>query len=129
MVKTYIGTGRRKTSVAQVRLVQGSGKININSKPINEYFPLAFQREQVIEPLKVTKLDNNFDVNIKVHGGGLTGQIDSCQLGIARALIQYDEELRSSLRGKDLLTRDPRMVERKKYGLKKARKSFQFSKR
>ena len=129
MVKTFIGTGRRKTSVAQVRLVQGSGKININSKPINEYFPLAFQREQVIEPLKVAKLDNNFDVSIKVHGGGLTGQIDSCQLGIARALIQYDEELRPSLRGKDLLTRDPRMVERKKYGLKKARKSFQFSKR
>ncbi len=129
MIKTFIGTGRRKTSVAQVRLVQGSGKININSKPFNEYFPLAFQREQVIEPLKVAKLDNNFDVNIKVHGGGLTGQIDSCQLGIARALIQYDEELRPSLRGKDLLTRDPRMVERKKYGLKKARKSFQFSKR
>ncbi len=129
MIKTFIGTGRRKTSVAQVRLVQGSGKININSKPFNEYFPLGFQREQVIEPLKVAKLDNNFDVNIKVHGGGLTGQIDSCQLGIARALIQYDEELRPSLRGKDLLTRDPRMVERKKYGLKKARKSFQFSKR
>jgi small subunit ribosomal protein S9 len=129
MVKTYIGTGRRKTSVAQVRLVQGAGKITINSKSINEYFPLAFQREAVIQPLKVVKMDNNFDVNIKVHGGGLTGQIDSCQLGIARALIQYDEELRPTLRGKDLLTRDPRMVERKKYGLKKARKSFQFSKR
>lgn len=129
MVKTFIGTGRRKTSVAQVRLVQGTGKININSKAFNEYFPLAFQREQVLEPLKVSKMENNFDVNIKVHGGGLTGQIDSCQLGIARALIQYDEELRTPLRGKDLLTRDPRMVERKKYGLKKARKSFQFSKR
>lgn len=128
-MKNYIGTGRRKTSVAQVRLVQGSGKAIINNKNISEYFPISFQKELVLQPLKVAKLDNNFDIFIKVHGGGMTGQVDACQLGIARALIQYNEELRSALRSKDLLTRDPRMVERKKYGLKKARKSFQFSKR
>jgi small subunit ribosomal protein S9 len=128
-MKNYIGTGRRKTSVAQVRLVQGSGKAIINNKNISEYFPISFQKELVLQPLKVAKLDNNFDIFIKVNGGGTTGQVDACQLGIARALIQYNEELRGALRSKDLLTRDPRMVERKKYGLKKARKSFQFSKR
>jgi len=128
-MKNYIGTGRRKTSVAQVRLVQGSGKAIINNKNISEYFPISFQKELVLQPLKVAKLDNNFDIFIKVNGGGSTGQVDACQLGIARALIQYNEELRGALRSKDLLTRDPRMVERKKYGLKKARKSFQFSKR
>jgi len=128
-MKNYIGTGRRKTSVAQVRLVQGSGKAIINNKNISEYFPISIQKELVLQPLKVAKLDNNFDIFIKVNGGGTTGQVDACQLGIARALIQYNEELRGALRSKDLLTRDPRMVERKKYGLKKARKSFQFSKR
>lgn len=128
-MKSYNGTGRRKTSVAQIRLIQGSGKTIINNKNIAEFFPIPYQREMVLQPLKVAKLDKNFDVFIKVHGGGVTGQVDACQLGIARALIQYDEELRSPLRAKDLLTRDPRMVERKKYGLKKARKSFQFSKR
>jgi small subunit ribosomal protein S9 len=128
-MKNFIGTGRRKTSVAQVRLVQGSGKAIINNKNISEYFPISFQKELVLQPLKVAKLDNNFDIFIKVNGGGTTGQVDACQLGIARALIQYNEELRGALRSKDLLTRDPRMVERKKYGLKKARKSFQFSKR
>jgi small subunit ribosomal protein S9 len=128
-MKNFIGTGRRKTSVAQVRLVQGSGKAIINNKNISEYFPISFQKELVLQPLKVAKLDNNFDIFIKVNGGGTTGQVDACQLGIARALIQYNGELRGALRSKDLLTRDPRMVERKKYGLKKARKSFQFSKR
>lgn len=128
-MKSFNGTGRRKTSVAQVRMVQGSGKTIINNKNISEYFPIPFQKELVLQPIKVSKLDNNFDIFIKVDGGGITGQVDACQLGIARALIQYNEELRSGLRAKDLLTRDPRMVERKKYGLKKARKSFQFSKR
>ena len=128
-MKNFIGTGRRKTSVAQVRLVQGSGKAIINNKNISEYFPISFQKELVLQPLKVAKLDNNFDIFIKVNGGGTTGQVDACQLGIARALIQYNEELRGALRSKDLLTRDPRMVERKKFGQKKARKKFQFSKR
>ncbi len=128
-MKSFNGTGRRKTSVAQVRMVQGSGITVINNKNISEYFPIPFQKELVLQPIKVSKLDNNFDIFIKVDGGGITGQVDACQLGIARALIQYNEELRSGLRAKDLLTRDPRMVERKKYGLKKARKSFQFSKR
>lgn len=128
-MKSFNGTGRRKTSVAQVRMVQGSGKTIINNKNISEYFPIPFQKELVLQPIKVSKLDNSFDIFIKVDGGGITGQVDACQLGIARALIQYNEELRSGLRAKDLLTRDPRMVERKKYGLKKARKSFQFSKR
>lgn len=128
-MKSFNGTGRRKTSVAQVRMVQGSGKTIINNKNISDYFPIPFQKELVLQPIKVSKLDNSFDIFIKVDGGGITGQVDACQLGIARALIQYNEELRSGLRAKDLLTRDPRMVERKKYGLKKARKSFQFSKR
>lgn len=128
-MKSFNGTGRRKTSVAQVRMVRGSGKTIINNKNISDYFPIPFQKELVLQPIKVSKLDNSFDIFIKVDGGGITGQVDACQLGIARALIQYNEELRSGLRAKDLLTRDPRMVERKKYGLKKARKSFQFSKR
>lgn len=128
-MKSFNGTGRRKTSVAQVRLIQGSGKTIINNKNVSDYFPIPFQKELVLQPLKVVKMENNFDVFIKVDGGGITGQVDACQLGVARALIEYNEELRSALRAKDLLTRDPRMVERKKYGLKKARKSFQFSKR
>lgn len=128
-MKQYSGTGRRKTSVAQVRMLPGTGKIIVNKKPIMDFFLVDALVLKTYKPLKVTNNENNFDIFVKVHGGGVNGQADAVQLGIARALVQYDEELKPSLREADLLTRDPRMVERKKYGLKKARKSFQFSKR
>ena len=129
MIKQYQGTGRRKTSVASARLVPGKGEVIINKKKIQDYFPVESYRANALMALKVTDNENTFDIFVKVTGGGTTGQVDSVQLAIARALVEYDEELKPSLRSADLLTRDPRMVERKKYGLKKARKSFQFSKR
>jgi len=128
-MKQYSGTGRRKTSVAQVRMLPGTGKIVVNKKPIMDFFLVDALVMKAFKPLKVTNNENNFDIFVKVHGGGVNGQADAVQLGIARSLVQYDEELKPSLREADLLTRDPRMVERKKYGFKKARKSFQFSKR
>jgi len=130
MIKQYQATGRRKTSVASVRMVAGgSGKIIINKKEFASYFPIEFHQHEAKKPLTVTGNENTFDIFVKVLGGGLTGQVDSVKLGIARALVLFDEELKPSLRSAELLTRDPRMVERKKYGFKKARKSFQFSKR
>lgn len=129
MVKQYQGTGRRKTSVASVRLVPGKGEVTINKKTFEHYFPIESQRTEVMKPLKVASQMGNFDIFVNVHGGGVSGQVDATQLGIARALVKFDEKLKPQLRSEDLLTRDPRMVERKKYGLKKARKSFQFSKR
>ncbi len=130
MIKQYQGTGRRKTSVASVRMLAGgSGKIIINKKEISSYFPIDFHRHEIMKPLVTTSNEDTFDIFVKVLGGGLTGQVDAIQLGIARALVLFDEELKPALRAADLLTRDPRMVERKKYGFKKARKSFQFSKR
>jgi small subunit ribosomal protein S9 len=130
MIKQYQATGRRKTSVASVRMVAGgSGKITVNKKEFTSYFPIEFHQLEATKPLTVTGNENTFDIFVKVLGGGLTGQVDAVKLGIARALVLFDEELKPSLRSADLLTRDPRMVERKKYGFKKARKSFQFSKR
>src|SRR5574344_1532078 len=128
-MKANSATGRRKTSVAQVRLVPGNGKVVINKRAFEEYFPIDINRLLVIKPLDVTENAGKFDVIATVKGGGLTGQTGAIQLGIARALVQYDETLRAALREAKLLTRDPRMVERKKYGQKKARKRFQFSKR
>ena len=123
-------TGRRKCAVAQVRLLSsGNGKITVNRRAIEDYFPVEVWREHAIRPLYVAEMKNNFDVNIKVCGGGKSGQTGAVSLGIARALCEFDETLRSKLRAEELLTRDPRMVERKKYGRKKARKRFQFSKR
>lgn len=123
-------TGRRKCSVAQVRLVSpGNGKITVNQRAFEEYFPVEVWRVHAVRPLEVAGMANNFDVNIKVNGGGKSGQTGAVSLGIARALCEYEESLRTKLRAEDLLTRDPRMVERKKYGRKKARKRFQFSKR
>lgn len=129
MIKQYQGTGRRKTSVASVRLIPGKGEIKVNKKDFEHYFPIESHRTEVLRPLKITNQVGNFDIFVNVNGGGVTGQVDATQLGIARALIQFDEELKPQLKADDLLTRDPRMVERKKYGFKKARKSFQFSKR
>jgi small subunit ribosomal protein S9 len=129
-MKVFSATGRRKTSVAQIRLISpGSGKITVNQRTFEEYFPIAINRQEEVKPLALTNHEGQFDVRVTVRGGGKSGQTGAVQLGIARALLEYDEELRSQLRHGDLLTRDPRMVERKKYGQKKARKRFQFSKR
>jgi small subunit ribosomal protein S9 len=121
--------GRRKTAVARVMLVPGSGKIVINSKPLEKYFPLETLRADVVKPLDVTQSAGRYDVRVNVDGGGSTGQAGAIRLSIARALVAISEDHRSPLRAAGLLTRDPRMVERKKYGQKKARKRFQFSKR
>lgn len=128
-MKAYIATGRRKTAVAQIRLLPGTGKISINKRSADDYFPVEVWRNNAFRPLELTQMDGKFDVFVNVRGGGKSGQTGAIQLGIARALVEYDENLRTKLRGADMMTRDPRMVERKKYGRKKARKRFQFSKR
>ncbi|ROL56106.1 30S ribosomal protein S9 [Bacteroidetes/Chlorobi group bacterium Naka2016] len=128
-MKEAIATGRRKTSVAQVRLYPGTGKITVNDRPFEEYFPIEFHRIQIIKPLEVTNTLGKFDIVVKTNGGGISGQAGAVQLGIARALVEYEESFKPTLKEFGLLTRDPRMVERKKYGQKKARKRFQFSKR
>lgn len=125
----YSAVGRRKTSVARVYLRPGNGDVVVNKRKLDEYFPVEWRRMQILLPFDVTETKGQFDVVVNAKGGGLTGQAEAIQLGIARALIDYDENLRSQLRGAEMLTRDPRMVERKKYGQPKARKRFQFSKR
>jgi len=124
-----LATGKRKTSVARVHLKDGSGKIVINGKDLSDYFPRVLYRQQIIAPLEAVGELKKFDIKAKVEGGGLTGQAGAVSLGVARALVLYDEEYRALLRDKKLLTRDPRMVERKKYGLRKARRAPQYSKR
>ncbi|GMO32690.1 MAG: 30S ribosomal protein S9 [Termitinemataceae bacterium] len=124
-----IGTGRRKTSVARVYIRDGSGKITVNGKAINEYFVQSEHVNIVYQPLKVVSGENKFDIVINVYGGGINGQAGACRHGIARALRQVDEANGVSLRANGYLTRDPRMVERKKYGQAGARRRFQFSKR
>jgi small subunit ribosomal protein S9 len=128
-IEQFIGTGRRKTSVARVRLVPGNGKITINKRDIEEYFNYETLRVVVREPLTITETLEKFDVLVNIEGGGFTGQAGAIRHGIARALIESDPELRPILKKAGYLTRDSRMKERKKYGLKKARKSPQFSKR
>ena len=125
----FYGTGRRKTSVARVRLVPGTGKILINERQVDEYFGKKTLEMLVQSPLKITNAQGKFDVLARVHGGGTTGQAGAVRLGIARALIQADGEYRPVLKKAGFLVRDPRMKERRKYGLKKARKAPQFSKR
>ena len=125
----YYGTGRRKTSTARVFLKNGSGAITINNRPIENYFGREVARMIVRQPLELTDTVEKFDANISVAGGGSFGQAGAIRHGIARALLQYDEELRSSLRKAGYLTRDARAVERKKVGLHKARKRPQYSKR
>jgi small subunit ribosomal protein S9 len=123
------GTGRRKTAVARVRIRPGTGKILINKRPVEDYFRKEREREAVLAPLDAAKLTTHFDVWANVNGGGPTGQADAVKLGLARALVKAMPEVVGALREKGLLTRDPRMRERKKYGQKGARKRFQFSKR
>ena len=130
MAKTqYYGTGRRKSSVARVYLIPGSGKITINKRDIDDYFGLETLKVIVKQPLEATESAGKFDVEVNVKGGGYTGQAGAIRHGIARALCVADEELRPTLKKNGFLTRDPRMKERKKYGLKAARRAPQFSKR
>lgn len=124
-----IAIGRRKTSVARVVLTQGSGKIMINRRGFDTFFPLETLRTDIVKPFEVTQTMGKYDVRVSVEGGGSSGQAGAIRLGIARALVALDDDMRSPLRTAGLLTRDSRMVERKKYGQKKARKRFQFSKR
>ncbi len=121
--------GRRKTAVARIYLKDGSGKITVNKKDLNEYFTTATLQYKVNQPLTLTSNDDKYDVNVNVYGGGITGQAEAVRLAISRAVCELDEENRTILKPEGLLTRDPRMVERKKFGQKKARKKFQFSKR
>jgi len=129
MANQYYGTGRRKSSTARVFLKAGSGKITINKRNIDEYFGRETACMVVRQPLELVNATEKFDINITVKGGGNTGQSGAIRLGITRALMQYDETLRSELRGAGFVTRDARIVERKKVGLHKARKRPQFSKR
>ena len=125
----YMGTGRRKKSIARVRLVPGSGKVVINNREIENYFCLETLRMIVNQPLVLTGTKDRFDVLVNVHGGGFTGQAGAIRHGITRALVKADENLKPELKKAGFVTRDPRMKERKKYGLKKARRAPQFSKR
>jgi len=125
----FLGTGRRKTSVARVRIRPGSGTILINNRPLDDYFVGEQDRRKVLAPLVKSGKQSSVDVSIRVHGGGFTGQSGACMLGIARALIKFDGETFDPLRQNHLLTRDGRMKERKHYGLRGARRGTQFSKR
>lgn len=123
------GTGRRKTSSARVYLRQGKGEIKVNGKDIKEFFPIEQQVTMIRKPLVVTDADEKYDILINVKGGGITGQAGACRHGISRALVDLDETNRPTLKANGFLTRDSRMVERKKYGQRGARRKFQFSKR
>ena len=124
-----LGTGRRKSSVARVRVRPGSGKVVINKRELDDYFRNDQDRTAVLAPLRLTGQEATVDVVIRVHGGGLTGQSGACKMGLSRALVSYDTELFGALRDNGFLTRDSRMKERKKYGLRGARRGTQFSKR
>ena len=126
----FIAVGRRKNAIARVYLRPGgSGKVIVNKRELNEYFPTTWRQNAVTSPFGVTETSGQFDVVINASGGGMTGQAEACRLGISRALVKFNEELKKPLRDAGFMTRDPRMVERKKYGQPKARKRFQFSKR
>ena len=129
MEKQRTGVGRRKEAVTRIFLTKGDGKITVNDKDYKVYFPLVYLQNQVERPLKTTDVLNKFDVKINASGGGLKGQAEAAMLGISRALVDINPDFRPSLKAAGLLKRDPRSVERKKFGHKKARRSFQFSKR
>lgn len=129
MSEQYLGTGRRKSSVARVVLTQGTGEFVINGRNFEEYIPSAATRLDVSQPLTISKTQGKFNISVNVFGGGITGQAGAIRLGITRALLEVDPELRKILKPAGLITRDPRSKERKKYGLKKARRAPQFSKR
>jgi len=121
--------GKRKTAVARIYLSEGKGEVTVNKRPLEEYFTTGTLQYKVNQPFELTETAGKYNVNVNVHGGGITGQAEAIRLAISRALCEIDEENRSALKPEGLLTRDPRMVERKKFGQKKARKKFQFSKR
>ena len=121
--------GRRKTAVARVYVAQGSGNITVNKKDVSDYFSTGTFQYKVRQPLNMTGNNESFDIKVNVYGGGITGQAEAIRLAISRAMVELDAENRLTLKPEGLLTRDPRMVERKKFGQKKARKKFQFSKR
>ena len=134
--RVYIGTGRRKSSVAQVKMVPGKGKITVNGRDVREFFPYETNVMDLMQPLVATSNENTFDIEVKVNGGGFTGQTGAIRLGITRALLEYDSanvdsenSYRKTLKAAGFITRDARVKERKKYGLKKARRAPQFSKR
>jgi small subunit ribosomal protein S9 len=129
MIKETIGVGRRKTAVSSVRMRKGNGIVDVNGRTLNEYFPLQIQRDTVLSPLKKFADPEKVDLIIRIKGGGIEAQAIAARLGISRALVQENEELRSELKNLGFLTRDPRKRERKKYGRAGARKRFQFSKR
>ena len=129
MEKQKNGVGRRKEAVTRIFISKGEGKITVNDKDYKTYFPLVYLQNQVERPLKTADVFNKFDVKINAAGGGLKGQAEAAMLGIARALVEVNPDLRPTLKAAGLLKRDPRSVERKKFGKKKARRSFQFSKR
>jgi len=128
-INDVLGTGRRKTAVARVRIRPGQGNITVNERPLDEFFYNVKQRSALLAPLEHTGVRDQVDVSIRVDGGGINGQADACKLGIARALRKYRDDLCDVLRDSGLLTRDSRMKERKKYGLRGARRGTQFSKR
>lgn len=128
-VNPTIAVGRRKTSTARVYLIPGSGKIVVNGKEPLQFFKSESYLKNAFSPLEITGTSNNFDIKVNVNGGGVTGQVGAVMLALSRALVKTNEELKPELKKFDMLTRDPRMVERKKYGRPKARKRFQFSKR
>ncbi|GAB1431073.1 30S ribosomal protein S9 [Ignavibacteria bacterium] len=128
-MSTFAATGRRKTAIAQVRMTLGTGVVTVNGVPMEMYFPVETYRRDALRAFELTQNEGKFDVIIKVCGGGKSGQAGATRLGVARALVEFDAALKPTLHSAGLMTRDPRMVERKKYGLKKARKRFQFSKR
>ncbi len=121
--------GRRKTAVARVYVSEGKGTITVNNRDLSDYFPTATLQYKVKQPFALTDTEDNFDVKVNVYGGGITGQAEAVRLALSRVMCEIDEENRIVLKPEGLLTRDPRMVERKKFGQKKARKKFQFSKR
>ena len=137
MAKTFVGTGRRKRSIARVRMTSGKGKITINGRDVNEYLPFKTLVMDLTQPLDVTNTHDKFDIDVTVNGGGFSGQTGAIRLGITRALLQYDQNtdptsdssFRKILKAEGFITRDARIKERKKYGLKKARRAPQFSKR
>ncbi len=125
----FYGTGKRKSAIARTRLYYGTGKIEVNGRTVEEYFPRETLRMIINQPLKLVHLEGKFDIKVNVTGGGISGQAEAIRHGISRALLEYDPELRKTLKAAGLLTRDARVKERKKYGQPKARKKFQFSKR
>jgi small subunit ribosomal protein S9 len=128
-METLHKIGRRKTAVARVYLTEGTGEVTVNKKDLTEYFTTGMLQYKVKQPFTLTNTTDTYNVKAKVHGGGITGQAEAIRLAISRALVEIDEENRKALKPEGLMTRDPRMVERKKFGQKKARKKFQFSKR